>query len=331
MQIGRSVGESHKGFIKRHFPVFLGMASTVSGQSREELYQYAAQIAAKMHPDDLGEIRGVAEGSGLKYEDALFLNLFYELSGQRLACRQLAAWGAAAEGGELLHARNLDWFDYPGGPLKRHNLILNVEPEGGIEYLLLTWPGFQGALTGVNRQGIAIAFNELMTRERPEYVGEPAFFAMKRVLRTCSTLEEALALLRRARPMGSGSIMVSDAKARRAVVVEIHNGQFGVREADGEMIGNANHATAEAGLKGVSAMPASWPTCEVAEELGLPLTVEKAKRVMAERRVLQQSNLLSVVFVPERNAMHLSCGMRRAAAGRFEEHQLFEGGGWWDE
>lgn len=323
-EIGRAIGEKHGEFIRAHHPVFLGLASLMTGKPKADLYARASEISSRMADDDLAEIRGIADGAGMPFEDALFLNLFYELSGFRLACRQLVAWGEATVSGELIHARNLDWFDFPGGPLKGRNIILNLKPDDGLEYLLLTWPGFQGALTGVNRKGLTLAFNELTVRESPDYVAEPAFFAMKRALRTCETVEQAIQLLKEARPMGSGSIMVSDATAKTAAVVEIHAGQFGVRRPRLDMIGNANHATDAGGLDGPLVYPEEWPTCAVAREIGLPLTVDKARRVMADRRVLQSINILSVIFLPQRNTMRLSCGRNRAALGGFESYKLFD-------
>jgi len=89
------------------------------------------------------------------------------------------------------------------------------------------------------------------------------------------------------------------------------------------MIGNANHVTTDLGDAGVEAWGVDRPTCEVARTIGKPLTVEKAKKVMSHRRVLQTINIVSVVLVPSRNKMFLSCGRLRAAEGEFTEYEIF--------
>ena len=98
---------------------------------------------------------------------------------------------------------------------------------------------------------------------------------------------------------------------------------MGVRTAEA-MIGNANHATREAGVQEWGLEPASWPACDTARALGLPLDREKMIAVLRDRRVLQPNNLLSVVFEQAKNRMWLSCGRLEAAKGRFVEHGLFE-------
>lgn len=321
-EIGFQVGRKYGEVIRELHPKFVTIACVTTGHGKAVLYERAAAIATKLSEEDVLEIRGLAAGSGMRYEDVLFLNLFYSLS-QGAGCRQLAAWGEATTDGELLHARNLDWPDYPGAPLRRYNLILNVAPEDGVEYLVLTWPGLQGAITGTNAEGLTVGFNQLLPAVEPGRLAEPTFFTLKRILRTCKSLEEALELICEARPLDNGTILISDAVARSACVVEVFNGQVGVRRADGCVIGNANHMTEEAGLEGVPVGPASHPACDVARRMGGPLDAGKVRRVMADPHVMMDINILSAVFLPSSNRMLLSCGRMRAAQGEFREYALF--------
>jgi hypothetical protein len=323
--VGQAVGKAQAETIRALHPIFLRAAERQTGQKKERLYARAAEIAGKLSAADREEIKGLATGSGVSCEDALFLNLFYTLTVDLPACRGLAAWDKFTADGELLHARNLDWYDYPGEPLKRHNLVLNVKPRDGIEHLILTWPGLQGVLTGTNRKGLTVSFNQLPGgRGRTAPLSEPVFFTLRRVLRSCATVDEAVKLIREAKPLGNGSVLISDATAKTAVVVEILDGETGMRKADGGLIANANHPTREAGWTGLRGFgPADSPAGDVARALGARLDVEKTRGVMADRRVLASINLLSVVFVPAKNKMHLSCGRTRAAEGEFKEYELF--------
>jgi hypothetical protein len=107
-------------------------------------------------------------------------------------------------------------------------------------------------------------------------------------------------------------------------VVEILDGETGMRKADGGLIANANHPTREAGWTGLRGFgPADSPAGDVARALGARLDVEKTRGVMADRRVLASINLLSVIFQPAKNKMQLSCGRTRAADGEFREYELF--------
>jgi hypothetical protein len=182
-----------------------------------------------------------------------------------------------------------------------------------------------GVLTGTNRHGITVAFNQL-GGPRVKQPAEPAFFTLKRVLRTCKTAAEAVKLIQDAKPMDNGAVVISDATARTAEVVEIVEGKVGVRRAakDEEMIGAANHPTTEAVPENRRTGPADWPMCRVARRLGKPLTPELMKKTLADPEVIQDINMLSVVFLPSANKMLLSCGRMRAAEGVFIEYKLFE-------
>ena len=312
-QIGEQVGRKYRDVIRQFRTQFIGLAMTYTGKNRNELFNVAADLALALHRDDLAEIKGVARGAKISYDDALIFNLFYAIVVDRIACRQLVVWGPATADGKLIHARNLDWFDYGGSPMQKRNLILNIKPKGANEYILLTWPGAQGALTGTNDKGITIAFNQLLGATKTKRRAEPVFFTMKRILRTCSTLAQATKLFRDANPVGNGSVMISDARARKAIVIEMFDGKIGMRDPRNCMIGNANHATREAGLTNVSRFGSPGaPVCPIAAAMG-KLDVEKAKRVMADPRVCQQINLQSVLFVPEHNVMYFASGATPAA------------------
>lgn len=322
--VGLAVGRAHGEITRSLRPIFLLTAMIMTRQSAETLLSRAEELGKQLAPEDRDEIQGLAEGCGLAYRDVLFLNLFYSLTSGGLMCRQLAAWGPGTADGELMHARNLDWPDYPGKPLERNNLILNVKPKGGIEYLVLTWPGLAGVLTGTNKAGVTLAMNQL-PRGKGERLAEPTIFSLKRALRTCKSADEVVRLLRRAKPLDNASILISDARAKTAIVVDLIDGNVGVRRADsGEhMIGNANHPTTDVAPPGEPGPGPDWPTCYAASKLGRPLDIQGMQQVMADPAVLQGINMISVIFAPARNKMFLSCGRMRAAEGAFIEYPLF--------
>ncbi len=321
--IGSAIGQKYAGELRILHPILVLVGKQYTGVSKAEFYAKAAGLAQHIHEDDIAEMKGLAQASGLTYEDVLYLNVFYNLTTDQVACRQLVLWGDHTADGELLHARNLDWRDYRGDPLKRNNLILNVKPEGGIEYLMLTWPGLTGVLTGTNHEGITVAFNTLSGGWQPR-AAEPIFFTLKRVLRSCKTLDEAIVTIRDAKPLGNGSIMISSAKEKRAAVVEVFDGQVGERESKDGVIGNTNTGTKETGVTGPELGPAETPACAIAREHGTKFKPESLRSVLADPKVLATNNIVSVIFNSAANEMLLSCGQNEAAKGEFHKYTLFE-------
>jgi hypothetical protein len=322
-QMGEAFGRQCGETIRKLHPLFLGSATLATGHTKGDLYRCAQDIEKHIAKEDVREMRALAEAAGMPYEDVLFLNVWYTLSINPMFCRQLALWGKWTRDGELIHARNLDWPDYPGSPLCRNNLILNVKPTDGIEYVTLAWPGLVCVLTGTNRKGVTLAFNQLPNGPARGRVAEPTFFTLKRALRTCGSVDEVVKLIQDAKPLGNGSILVSDAQRKRAVVVDVFDANVGVREAAECIIGNANHVTTELGRDDVRAANIDWPACGVATMFGKPLVPDDVRRVMADSRVILPINIVSVVFMPSQNRMLLSCGRLRAAEGEFTEYELF--------
>jgi len=320
-EIGAAVGQRYGKTIRDLHPIFLNTVRVLRLSGKDTIYARVRQMATKIDPADVEEMKALARSAEMDYDDLLFLNLFYQFVSGPM-CRQVAVWGKSSTDGSLLHGRNLDWPDYPNQPLQRNNLILNVRPKGQLEYLALTWPGLTCVLTGTNRKGITIAFNQLRGREAA-HLAEPTFFTLKRVLRTCATLEQAIDLIRQAQPSGDGSVMITDASARKAAVVEILGRQVKVRQPEGDMIGNANHATREAGWKDIMVGPAGWPVCWTAQKIAERLDEKSIRQVLGHQDVLQRMNIVSVVFNPSGNRMQLSCGPSPAAKGHFVEYPLF--------
>lgn len=325
--MGATLAQQYGEKIETFHPHFLLVARQMTGRTKAELYAVARSLARSIHADDIAEMKAIADGCALGYDDVLFLNCFYSLTGGA-ACRQLVVWGDRSKDGKLMHARNLDWRDYGGRILQRNHLVADYAPAAGGQhrYLLMTWPGLTAGITGANEHGVTIAYNQLgPTRNGATRVTEPTFFTIKRALRTCKTLAEAVDLIRDAKPRDNGSIMISDANAKTAVVVELIDGKVGVRDAGNRpMIGNANHATRDSGVQGARRYgDPDAPTCTVASAIGGPLDPADMQGVMRHRRVLASINLLSVVFVPADNRMYIAAAKAPAASGDFHTFEMF--------
>lgn len=168
-----------------------------------------------------------------------------------------------------------------------------------------------------------------MEGDKKDRLAEPTFFTLRRVLEQATTLQQAIDIIEKARPLDNGSVLISSATEKQAAVVEIIDGLVGVRRPpDGQtMIGNANHATKEAGmdkLYRVRTWDCDWPTCTVAQRLKTPIDVKQAERIMSDPMVMQgRINMLCVIFDPSHQKMYLSVRPTRAAAGPFMEYELF--------
>lgn len=144
-----------------------------SGQSHGLLLAYAHQLENALTLDIRRELRGIADGAGLSYQDVLILNLVLNrlpplplpLPGMPPASPMLnlqalafAIWPPATHDNALDNTFLGYRLNAPGkaNRLRRHLLAIVYQPTNGLTYATLTWCGQVGAWCGLNEANLAI-------------------------------------------------------------------------------------------------------------------------------------------------------------------------------
>jgi isopenicillin-N N-acyltransferase like protein len=166
------------------------------GQVRRAAEPYIAPIQAA-HPAYLDEMRGIADGAGVEFEDVLALNLRTEIMYAAKARRALATtqpgecssfcvMAEASATGHLLVGENWDWLTHCSDT----TVVLEVEQEGKPDFVTVVEAGLL-AKAGMNSSGVGIATNALVTDLD---CGEPGlpYHVVLRSFFDAETLTEAL-------------------------------------------------------------------------------------------------------------------------------------------
>lgn len=133
------------------------------------------------------EMKGLAEGAQVPYDKVLLLNLFPEM----FHCSGITVSGPATKRDELYHVRVLDYS--VGKNLQNTAVLMVVEPTGKIPFLNVSYAGFIGCITGMNRQHIALG--EIGGKGYGHYQGMPMAFLLRHILEEASTLQAVKDLL----------------------------------------------------------------------------------------------------------------------------------------
>lgn len=199
-----------------------------------QLAAYSAEIAAAT-PDLSEELRGLAQGADISYEQALLLQLRRELMGYSKIptmgdCTTYARAGLSWPGAAVL-AQTVDL----NGDLDDQISVLDVcRPGSGRRSLVLSFGGLLGYL-GINSDGLAVGLNLVLGGQwRP---GLPPYLAIRHLLDTATGVDDAVAILRGLRLASSRSLMVCD--AAKAVYVEILGDE--IRVIDSQEPVHTNH------------------------------------------------------------------------------------------
>jgi isopenicillin-N N-acyltransferase like protein len=160
----------------------------------------------------LEEIRGLAEGAGLSYEQVLCANLFPEA----FHCSGMALMGKATRDRSLYHVRILDYMTEAGLQDAAVNII--CEPEKGHAFLNVSFAGFVGSVTGMNRAGVCVG--EMGGAGQLYWDGTPMSFLVRDVLERAGDLASARKIFRDAKRTCEYYYVISDGKARDAYGVQ---------------------------------------------------------------------------------------------------------------
>lgn len=161
-----------------------------------------------------------------------------------VGCTSLAVWNKNTEDGDLLIGRNFDF--YVGDDFAKNKLVEFVEPEEGIPYLSVSWPGMIGVVSGMNKEGITVTINAGKSKI-PLTAKTPISLVTREILQFAKTIDEAIAIARKRKVFVSESILVGSANDKNAVIIEVSPDNFGVYQVENtDRIFCTNHFQSDA-------------------------------------------------------------------------------------
>ncbi|MFH2005430.1 MAG: C45 family peptidase [bacterium] len=301
--------------------------------------------AEHSYESTLEECRGLADGMDGVWtlEECLVLNygdvVVEILKMDGLGCSQFVANGSATTDGELIHGRNLDWWEVEF--IEQNPVIFVREPAAGIPWVSVGFPANMSPYTGMNLMGIAVASNEISAPLETELKreGRSHVQMVREILRSTTSFEEAEAFLRAQDHAPAETLVVSDGPGGKAAAFEMTAYSFQVRTLSGDgLVYATNHfvhpdmeATQEPEPEGTS----SWNRFErlrqllepgEAESLYGSLDVPGAISILRDSynpstqewvdpflidggdTLANNGAMQSVVFVPARGLMYVAVG-----------------------
>ena len=155
-----------------------------------------------------------------------------------VGCTSLAARGSYSANEHLWVGRNFDFdavrcFD-------ENKIVMLVEPDDGLKFIAVGWPGLVGVVTGMNEERVFAAMNAAHSTDR-ERIGTPVSLVMREVMQYAHSLEEAVDIISKAAVFVTDSYLVADGETGQVVIVEKTPLRCAVVAMEGESIVSANH------------------------------------------------------------------------------------------
>ncbi|MTH17811.1 C45 family peptidase [Flavobacterium sp. LC2016-01] len=245
LEIGLNTGALSDSLLQKQQQIFFSKIKDLIPSKFEQkllrhfLKWYNRKLYANVPEEYQTEIFGVSQYTSHdfdniapQYQRGLYLHAAHDIGHalQDLAlvgCSSFAAWGEKSEDGNLILGRNFDF--YVNDAFAENKIIAFVKPEQGYNFMMVSWPGMIGAVSGMNQQGLTVTINAAKS-EIPMSAKTPISILTREILQHASTIDEAVAIAKKRSVFVSESIMVGSAQDNKAVLIEVSPKKIDVYE-----------------------------------------------------------------------------------------------------
>ncbi|MDJ1159133.1 C45 family autoproteolytic acyltransferase/hydrolase [Chelatococcus sp. SYSU_G07232] len=292
---GRQYGAAVPERVKRSVELYGGQLQNLGYDAAEKsrlIGEFAREIEA-FGAHYVEEMRGIAEGAGVAFEDVVMINARTEVIARaRLeknrpeedelddGCTGAVILPERSATGELIHGQNWDWK----AECAETAVVLRVRRDDGPDFMTFVEAGGLGRC-GMNAAGVAITANYLESERDYRRTGVPLAVIRRKVLEQ-EHLGFAMRAIATTPKSCSNNMMVSTAKGFAIDFECAPDEAFPLYPEDG-LIVHANHWVSPVALAklrdtGIPSVPESfyrdWRVKKLLDEAGRKLTVEDLKR-----------------------------------------------------
>jgi len=223
-------------------------------------YYYILPFQPKIPKDAKDEIKGLVDATGIPYNTYLKLVTIpdtgsalvnevynflekdlevFENIPSSLGCSGFIISKKGTKNKKLMHGRNLD---YQGvGFWDKSPTIIFYHPNKGQKYVSITSAGVGLAgLTAMNESGLTLALHQNHSTE-VSTSGTPIMAINNEVIRNAHNIDEAIEIITKLKPSAGWSILISDWKNQKAVVVETSSEKIKIRKLEKKHLVATNH------------------------------------------------------------------------------------------
>lgn len=155
-----------------------------------------------------------------------------------VGCSSFATWNERSEDSLLIIGRNFDF--YVGDKFAEDKIVEFCKPTKGYPFMMVTWGGMTGVLSGMNMEGITVTINAAKSTVPPGSA-TPISLLSREILQYSKNINEAIAIAKKRTTFVSESIMIGSANDNKTVVIEKTPENMDVYQSSSNSIICTNH------------------------------------------------------------------------------------------
>jgi isopenicillin-N N-acyltransferase-like protein len=134
-----------------------------------------------------------------------------------VGCTSFGTWNDQSADSNLIIGRNFDF--YVGDKFAEEKIVAFYQPKAGNRFMMVTWAGFTGVVSGMNEHGLTVTINAAKTSV-PDASATPVSLVAREILQYAGNIQEAWAIAQKRKMFVSESFLIGSAADNRAVVIE---------------------------------------------------------------------------------------------------------------
>jgi predicted choloylglycine hydrolase len=246
LQIGLTTGVLTDSLLKNQEQIFFSrIEDIIPSKFKQKLLRnflkwYNRKLYLNVPDEYQTEIYGVSQYTSPNFDNiaprylrSLYLHGAHDIGHalQDLAlvgCSSFAAWGEKSADGNLILGRNFDF--YVNDAFAENKTVAFINPKEGYPFMMVTWPGMIGAVSGMNKEGLTVTINASKSKI-PLIAKTPISILTREILQHAKNIDEAVSIVKKRTVFVSESIMVGSAQDNKAVLIEVSPEKIAVFDA----------------------------------------------------------------------------------------------------
>lgn len=155
-----------------------------------------------------------------------------------VGCTSFATWGTKSVDSTLIIGRNFDF--YVGDDFARDKIIAFYNPAQGYKFMMVTFGGMTGVLSGMNDQGLTVTINAAKS-DIPSGSATPVSLVAREILQYASTIREAYEIAEKRKMFVAESFLIGSSKDGKASLIEKTPEGIDLVESKDNFIISTNH------------------------------------------------------------------------------------------
>lgn len=159
-----------------------------------------------------------------------------------VGCTSFGLWGSRTADSSLLIGRNFDF--YFGDDFAKDKIVCFINPSKGHKFMMVTWGGMMGAVSGMNDMGLTVTINS--DKSDLTMTGKtPVSLVARSILQYAKNIKEAFEIVKNAKMFVSESFLIGSSEDKKAVVIEKTDKITTIYSAEPDEIICTNHFQSE--------------------------------------------------------------------------------------